>query len=93
MPLQATVKAKNSSSLRPSGRHLHKDYPQILLQTRAIVCMEITPLGRAHLAELKRQGFKGYFSIEYEHGSLDDLAKNLPLCVKFFDETCAELAK
>jgi sugar phosphate isomerase/epimerase len=45
------------------------------------------------LAELKRQGYQGYLSIEYEYGSLDDLAKNLPLCVKFFDETCAELAK
>jgi sugar phosphate isomerase/epimerase len=45
------------------------------------------------MAELKRQGFKGYFSIEFEYGSLDDLAKSLPLCVKFFDETCAELAK
>lgn len=45
------------------------------------------------MAELKRQGFKGYFSIEFEYGSLDDLAKSLPLCVKFFDETCAVLAK
>jgi sugar phosphate isomerase/epimerase len=45
------------------------------------------------LAELKRQGFNGYFSIEYEYGSLDDLAKNLPQCVKFFDKTCAKLAK
>jgi len=33
MPLQAMVKAKNSSSLRPAGRHFHMDYPQILLQT------------------------------------------------------------
>ena len=45
------------------------------------------------MEELKRQGFKGYFSIEYEHGSLEDLAKNLPLCVEFFDKTAAELAK
>ena len=45
------------------------------------------------MQELKRQGFKGYFSIEYEHGSLDDLAKNLPECVAFFDKTAAELAK
>jgi sugar phosphate isomerase/epimerase len=45
------------------------------------------------LAELKRQGYKGYFSIEYEYGDINHLAKNLPLCVKFFDETCAELAK
>lgn len=45
------------------------------------------------MEELKRQGYQGYFSIEYEHGSLDDLAKNLPLCVEFFDKTAAELAK
>jgi sugar phosphate isomerase/epimerase len=48
---------------------------------------------KAMLQELKRQGYNGYFSIEYEHGTLDDLAKNLPLCVAFFDQTAAELAK
>ncbi|MCY3021977.1 MAG: sugar phosphate isomerase/epimerase [Planctomycetota bacterium] len=46
---------------------------------------------KAMLAELKAQGFKGVFSIEYEHGTgkalLDDIAK----CVKFFDKTAAEL--
>jgi sugar phosphate isomerase/epimerase len=42
---------------------------------------------------LKQQGYKGYFSIEYEHGSLDELAENLPKCVEFFDRTCAQLAK
>ncbi len=45
------------------------------------------------LAELKRQGYKGYLSIEYEDATFDELAKSLPLCVKFFDETCTELAK
>ena len=45
------------------------------------------------MQELKRQGYKGYFSIEYEHGSLEELAENLPKCVEFFDRTCAELAK
>ena len=45
------------------------------------------------MQELKRQGYKGYFSIEYEHGSLDDLAKTVPLCIEFFDKTAAELAK
>jgi hypothetical protein len=35
MPLQATVKAKNSSFLsRPSGRNSPLDYPQILPQTQ-----------------------------------------------------------
>jgi sugar phosphate isomerase/epimerase len=45
------------------------------------------------LEELKRQGFKGYFSVEYEHGSLKDLDKNLPLCVQCFDKCAAELAQ
>jgi len=44
------------------------------------------------LAELKRQGFKGVFSIEYEYNwdnSVPDIAKS----VEFFDKTAAELAK
>lgn len=45
------------------------------------------------LAELKRQGYKGYTSIEYETGSVADLDKNLPLCIAFYDKTLAELAK
>lgn len=45
------------------------------------------------LAQLKAQGFKGYTSIEYETGGVKDLDENLPKCVKFYDETLAELAK
>ena len=45
------------------------------------------------LEELKRQGYKGYLSIEYEYGSVKDLDGNLPKCVEFFDRTMAELAK
>jgi sugar phosphate isomerase/epimerase len=45
------------------------------------------------MAELKRQGFKGYLSIEYEFGDLAHLDANLPKCVEFFDKTAAELAK
>lgn len=48
---------------------------------------------KAMLAEMKRQGFKGYFSIEYETGSVDELMQNLPKCVKFFDDTLTELDK
>lgn len=48
---------------------------------------------KAMLTELKRQGFRGYLSIEFEHGSLEDLAITLPKCVQFFDATMAELAK
>jgi len=45
------------------------------------------------MAELKRQGFKGYLSIEFEYGSLEHLAEKLPKCVEFFDKTAAELAR
>lgn len=45
------------------------------------------------LAELKRQGYKGYLSIEYEYGDLRHLALNLPQCVEFFDRTLAELSR
>jgi len=48
---------------------------------------------KACLAELHRQGYQGYLSIEYETGSVADLDNNLPKCVAFFDQTCAELAK
>jgi sugar phosphate isomerase/epimerase len=45
------------------------------------------------LEELKRQGYKGYLSIEYEYGNLQHLDGNLPKCVEFFDKTMAELSK
>jgi sugar phosphate isomerase/epimerase len=45
------------------------------------------------LEELKRQGYKGYLSIEYEYGNLQHLDANLPKCVEFFDKTMAELSK
>jgi sugar phosphate isomerase/epimerase len=45
------------------------------------------------LEELKRQGYKGYMSIEYEYGDVKHLDENLPKCVEFFDKTLAELAK
>jgi sugar phosphate isomerase/epimerase len=45
------------------------------------------------LAELKRQGYKGYLSIEYEYGDLRHLDENLPKCIEFFDRTTTELAK
>jgi sugar phosphate isomerase/epimerase len=43
------------------------------------------------LTELKRQGYKGYMSIEYEYGDVKHLDENLPKCVEFFDKTMAEL--
>jgi sugar phosphate isomerase/epimerase len=45
------------------------------------------------MEELKRQGYKGYLSIEYEYGSLDDLAVTVPKCIAFFDKTAGELVK
>jgi sugar phosphate isomerase/epimerase len=45
------------------------------------------------LAELKRQGYKGYASIEFEYGDVVSLKKDLPQCVAFFDKACAELVK
>jgi len=45
------------------------------------------------LTELKRQGYKGYLSIEYEYGDLKHLDENLPKCIEFFDKTTTELAK
>jgi sugar phosphate isomerase/epimerase len=48
---------------------------------------------KAMLEELKRQGYKGYLSIEYEYGDLKHLDANLPKCVEFFDKTMTELAK
>jgi sugar phosphate isomerase/epimerase len=47
---------------------------------------------KAQMAELKRQNFKGAFCVEYEYNwdnSMPEIAK----CVKFFNATCAELAK
>ena len=45
------------------------------------------------LAELKRQGYKGYVSIEYEVGTVPELESNLPKCIEFFDQTTTELSK
>ncbi len=48
---------------------------------------------KAMLAELKRQGYKGYLSIEFEYGDMKHLDANLPKCVEFFDKTLDDLAK
>jgi sugar phosphate isomerase/epimerase len=47
---------------------------------------------KAQMAELKRQHFQGVFGVEYEYhweNSMLEIAE----CVKFFNATCAELAK
>ena len=43
------------------------------------------------MAELKRQGFKGAFCVEYEH-NWDTSAPEIAQSAKFFFATCAELA-
>jgi sugar phosphate isomerase/epimerase len=48
---------------------------------------------KAMLAELKRQGFKGYFQVEYEHGTVPELMQDIAVCAAFFDQAAAELAK
>jgi sugar phosphate isomerase/epimerase len=45
------------------------------------------------LAELKRQGFKGVISLEYETGEGAELEKNAAKCIQWFDATAAELAQ
>ena len=43
------------------------------------------------LTEIHRQGFKGPFSIEYEHNWLNSLPE-IAESVKYFDKVAAELA-
>lgn len=47
---------------------------------------------RGMLMELKRQGFNGYMSIEYEHGTVEELMKNIAACLEFLDKTAGEAA-
>lgn len=47
---------------------------------------------RGMMEELKRQGFKGAFCVEYEY-NWDNSTPDITECVKFFNATCAELAK
>lgn len=46
---------------------------------------------RAILKEVRRQGLKAVFSIEYEHNWLESLPE-IAQCVKYFDQVAAELA-
>jgi sugar phosphate isomerase/epimerase len=48
---------------------------------------------KAMLKEIKRQNFKGVFSIEYEHGSGAELTENVGKCVVNFAAAAEELAK
>jgi sugar phosphate isomerase/epimerase len=46
---------------------------------------------RGMMQELKRQGFKGAFCVEYET-NWENSTPEIAECVKFFHATCAELA-
>lgn len=48
---------------------------------------------KAVLVELKRQGAKPVFSIEYEKGSGDELVANVSKCIEYFSSVATELAK
>ena len=43
------------------------------------------------LQEMKKQGFKGVFSIEYEHNP-EDPTKDVAQCIAFFDQVAREIA-
>ena len=47
---------------------------------------------RGMMEELKRQNFKGAFCVEYEY-KWDNSTPEIAQCVKFFNDTCAELVK
>lgn len=47
---------------------------------------------KAMFQELKRQGFKGAFCVEYEH-NWENSVPEIAECVKFFNAACAELAE
>ena len=44
------------------------------------------------LAELKRQGFKGLISVEYETGAGAEVEQSVAKCIAFFDATARELS-
>ena len=74
--------------------HLHfKDLDQFGMKGQDVPWGTGNGNVKGMLEELKRQGFHGYLSIEYEHGSVDDLLTNLPKCIAFFDQTTTDLAQ
>lgn len=48
---------------------------------------------RSMLAELKTQGFRGVFALEYERGSGQQLIDEVKQCVAFFDQVARELVE
>jgi sugar phosphate isomerase/epimerase len=88
------VPVEQLKKLEGRVEHLHfKDLNEIGPDAHDVVWGTGKGDVKGMLAELKRQGYKGYLSIEYEYGSVKELDENLPKCVQFFDETMAGLAK
>jgi sugar phosphate isomerase/epimerase len=74
--------------------HLHfKDLDQFGMKGQDVPWGTGKGNPKAMMQELQRQGFHGYFSIEYEHGTVPELMVNLARCVEFFDKTAGELAR
>jgi len=69
-----------------------------LVRLRAAAMQEAVPFGTGandaagQLAEFKKMGFKGVFSIEYEVGG-PELQDNVAKCVQWFSDQAGKLAK
>jgi sugar phosphate isomerase/epimerase len=80
-------------SLRTCAGHI------ICLHFKDIASGEDRPWGtgdgnaRGMLRELRRQGFKGVISLEYETGAGKELEENAARCVAFFDQTARQIAE
>jgi len=73
------------------GRILHVHPKDLDAGKREVPWGEGTSNVRGQLAELKAQGYRGFFSIEYE-GPPAGAAEHVRRCVEFFHRTCNELA-
>jgi sugar phosphate isomerase/epimerase len=78
---QAQKQAANGKKKKSEAKHMH-DVPWG------------TGVGnvKAQMAELQRQHFHGAYCVEYEY-HWDNSMPEIAECVKFFNATCAELAK
>lgn len=96
--LQGRVICLHFKDLMPEEPGTQAAAPAEKKKKREAKAMHDVPWGtgvgnvKAQMVELKRQGFHGAFGVEYEYhweNSMPEIAE----CVKFFNATCAELAK
>lgn len=71
------------------GRILHVHPKDLDAEKKEVPWGEGTSNLRGQLAELKAQGYKGFFSIEYEGHDAEDHVRR---CAEFFHRACNELA-